>query len=310
METIIFWATEKWLKLNPLFSLLLPEFEPFIQNFIFFSSTNKTLIQFLVHLIEKRKTTTLASYFLQWSICVPLSHLYPKININDTLFDSSILQKNTLKHHSPIGFIKISPYRIITKIYRSYLKGLANTLCPIVTKLVSWFDINHARDDTLPQTQARKINDKYLGILIYQTYCYQRLWRNWWHQMIPAGKYVLSNSKNWWISYTIMFFVKLLQQIPHFQSFFQVIILLNECLAIETFKCFIFLCYVSMMKDLIHINCLQAFSSGENNSMILIFWLPFTQHCRSWKLYFVNYLHKNNQTISWKELWATVNKTS
>lgn len=47
---------------------------------------------------------------------------------------------------------------------KSYLRGLANNLCPIVTKLVSWFDINHARDDTLQKftkdmishTQTRK----------------------------------------------------------------------------------------------------------------------------------------------------------
>jgi hypothetical protein len=31
----------------------------------------------------------------------------------------------------------------------SYLKGLASTRCPIVTKLVSWFDMNQAREETL-----------------------------------------------------------------------------------------------------------------------------------------------------------------
>jgi hypothetical protein len=36
----------------------------------------------------------------------------------------------------------------------THFRGLASTRCPIVTKLVSWLDMNHARDDTLqPYTQ-------------------------------------------------------------------------------------------------------------------------------------------------------------
>lgn len=31
----------------------------------------------------------------------------------------------------------------------TYFKGLARTLWPIVTKLVSWFDMNDAKDETL-----------------------------------------------------------------------------------------------------------------------------------------------------------------
>jgi hypothetical protein len=31
----------------------------------------------------------------------------------------------------------------------THFRGLASTRCPIVTKLVSWLDMNHARDDTL-----------------------------------------------------------------------------------------------------------------------------------------------------------------
>lgn len=33
----------------------------------------------------------------------------------------------------------------------TYFRGLANSLCPIVTKLVSWFDMNQAREETLHQ---------------------------------------------------------------------------------------------------------------------------------------------------------------
>jgi len=31
----------------------------------------------------------------------------------------------------------------------TYFKGFAKTRCPMVTKLVSWFDINQASDETL-----------------------------------------------------------------------------------------------------------------------------------------------------------------
>lgn len=38
------------------------------------------------------------------------------------------------------------------KMIHTYFNGLARTLCPIVTKLVSWLLINHASDDTLQPT--------------------------------------------------------------------------------------------------------------------------------------------------------------
>jgi hypothetical protein len=41
------------------------------------------------------------------------------------------------------------------KVIQTYFSGLARTLCPIVTKLVSWFDINQARDDTLQSIDIR-----------------------------------------------------------------------------------------------------------------------------------------------------------
>lgn len=68
---------------------------------------------------------------------------------------------------------------------------------------------------------------------------YLRIWRNWQHQMIPASEYVLPNSKYRWISDTIMFFEKFLQQIPHFESFFHIIVLLNKYLAIWILKALI-----------------------------------------------------------------------
>lgn len=37
----------------------------------------------------------------------------------------------------------------INAIKRAYFKGFARTLWPMVTKLVSWFDINQAREETL-----------------------------------------------------------------------------------------------------------------------------------------------------------------
>jgi hypothetical protein len=40
----------------------------------------------------------------------------------------------------------------------THFSGLASTRCPIVTKLVSWLDMNHARDDTLHR--HRKNQDK------------------------------------------------------------------------------------------------------------------------------------------------------
>lgn len=39
--------------------------------------------------------------------------------------------------------------QISRKTDYTYFSGLARTLWPIVTKLVSWFDMNHAKDDTL-----------------------------------------------------------------------------------------------------------------------------------------------------------------
>ena len=33
--------------------------------------------------------------------------------------------------------------------YSTYLKGFASNLWPMVTKLVSWFDMNQAREETL-----------------------------------------------------------------------------------------------------------------------------------------------------------------
>lgn len=48
-------------------------------------------------------------------------------------------------------------------------------------------------------------------------------------QILPASKYMLSESKYCWECWTIMFFEKFLQQISHFESFFHVVILLQEC---------------------------------------------------------------------------------
>ena len=41
----------------------------------------------------------------------------------------------------------------------SYLRGFARTLCPIVTKLVSWLDINQANDETLLQKHINVISN-------------------------------------------------------------------------------------------------------------------------------------------------------
>lgn len=51
--------------------------------------------------------------------------------------------------------MKLEAYQIkvVHRYYKinlaTYFNGLANNRCPIVTKLVSWFDMNHAREDTL-----------------------------------------------------------------------------------------------------------------------------------------------------------------
>lgn len=50
-------------------------------------------------------------------------------------------------------------------------------------------------------------------------------------QIIPASKNMLSESKNRGKSWTIIL-EKFLQQIPHFESFFHIVILLHECLAV------------------------------------------------------------------------------
>lgn len=47
----------------------------------------------------------------------------------------------------------------------SYLRGLARTRWPIVTKLVSWLDINHARDETLNNFQKTKKKQKDIMII-------------------------------------------------------------------------------------------------------------------------------------------------
>jgi hypothetical protein len=55
----------------------------------------------------------------------------------------------------------------------THFSGLASTRCPIVTKLVSWLDMNHARDDTLHrhwknQDEVPNSNASYGKNLAYQ----------------------------------------------------------------------------------------------------------------------------------------------
>lgn len=45
------------------------------------------------------------------------------------------------------------------KQIRTNLKGFANTRWPMVTKLVSWFDINQASDETLKNKKNVSINN-------------------------------------------------------------------------------------------------------------------------------------------------------
>lgn len=114
---------------------------------------------------------------------------------------------------------------------------------------------------------------------------------------VPASENMLPKSEYCWISHIIMFFKKFLKQVPHFESFFHVVILFFKLKTMSLKR----LEFHTNSKPkifnryLVHIYCLQAFSSCENNGMVLIFWLPFSQYCRSRKLYSINILHKNIQ---------------
>ena len=52
---------------------------------------------------------------------------------------------------------------------------------------------------------------------------------------VPASEYMLPKSKDGWKSHTIMFFEKFLKQVPHFEGFFHIVILLNSLLNNPTF---------------------------------------------------------------------------
>lgn len=43
----------------------------------------------------------------------------------------------------------------------TYFRGLAKSLWPIVTKLVSWLDMNQASEETLHQTTKELLNNLY-----------------------------------------------------------------------------------------------------------------------------------------------------
>lgn len=114
-------------------------------------------------------------------------------------------------------------FEVATDISSSntYFRGLANNLCPIVTKLVSWFDMNQAREETLHTTlieifsyKCKLATDNITEFQISTT-------RN--HQ--PSCENMLPKSKYCGVPHTIMLFKKFFQQVPQFEGFLQVIIL-------------------------------------------------------------------------------------
>ena len=65
-------------------------------------------------------------------------------------------------------------------------------------------------------------------------------------------------------------------------------------------KLMIMFIQISLLSYLVHIYCLQAFSTCENNSMVLVFWFSFTQDGWSWKFYSINDLQLDSKTIQLK----------
>jgi hypothetical protein len=86
--------------------------------------------------------------------CACLASLKPKVKAKTSTNTRSILLINLpyLSYHFAYEALLLAPWRRLSVYQRSqqtYLRGLASTLCPMVTKLISCWDMNHAREDTL-----------------------------------------------------------------------------------------------------------------------------------------------------------------
>lgn len=107
----------------------------------------------------------------------------------------------------------------------------------------------------------------------------------------PSGEDILTNTKNCRWTHP-MILVKLFQQVTHFQSLFQVVVLQQKLTMVipidprnPSIKVF-----VQTSKDLVHVNRLKCFPSSKNNSMVLIFRLSLSYLCCTGKFYTVDFL--------------------
>lgn len=104
------------------------------------------------------------------------------------------------------------------------LNGFAKILWPMVTKLVSWFDINQASEETLQNKKHISIDNlhrfKFDDIKVYIFLIIKKL-----IQGRPSSKYMLPYTQYGRSPSPTTSFSELFQYISHFESFFIVVIL-------------------------------------------------------------------------------------